>query len=228
MVEVGVTEPLKVDIWSDVVCPWCYLGERRFSEGVRQYREAGGERPVVVEFHSFELSPDTPADFEGGVVAFLSHHKGLPVRDAQAMLDQMTALAASEGLTYDFASAQHANTRKAHELLHFAKAQDRQAAMVDRLFRAYFTEGRNIGRIDDLASLAGEVGLDAQQASRDLTAGTYAAAVSADIEQARAYGINAVPFFVVDGRYGVAGAQSPQVIAQTLAEAAALGSQDGN
>lgn len=221
-------EPLAVDVWSDVICPWCYLGKHRFAEGVRLYQEAGGERPVVVEFHSFELSPDTPVDFEGGVVDYLSRHKGIPTAQAQQMQDQMTALGASEGVAYDFAIAKHANTRRAHEVLHLAKAHGRQDAMVERLFRAYFTEGRHVGRIDDLVDLATDVGLDEREVRTALAKSTYAPAVTADLEQARAYGISAVPFFVLDGRYGVAGAQTPEVIAQVLAEAAGLGSQDGN
>lgn len=220
-VGVVMREPLKLDVWSDVVCPWCYLGKHRFTEGVRLYHEAGGERPIEVEFHSFELSPDAPVDFDGGVVDYLSRHKGIPTAQAQQMLDQMTALGASEGLTYDFAIAQQANTRRAHEVLHLAKAHGRQDAMVERLFRAYFTEGRHLGREDDLVDLATDVGLDAEEVRSALAEGTYAAAVTADLEQARAYGISAVPFFVLDGRYGVAGAQSPDVIAQALAQAAA-------
>lgn len=218
--------PLKVDIWSDVVCPWCYLGKHRFAEGVRRYREAGGERPIEVVFHSFELSPDTPPDFEGGAVDFLTRHKGIPREHAQRMQDDMTALGASEGLHYDFTIAQHANTRRAHEVIHLARGHDRQEAMVERLFRAYFAEGRQLGRIDDLVALAAEVGLDPDEVRAALDDGTYAPAVAADLEQARAYGISAVPFFVLDGRYGVAGAQSPDVIAGALAEASAAGQGD--
>lgn len=212
--------PLKVDVWSDVACPWCYVGLRRFAEGARRYAAAGGDRPVEIEYHSFELSPDTPVDFQGTEVDFLSGHKGIPAAQAKEMLDHMTQLAATEGLTYDFDALQHTNTLKAHELLHLAKAHGLQGETKERLLRAYFSEGRHVGRIDDLADLAAEVGLDRDEVHRELTAGTYRDAVQADIDQAHAFGISGVPFYVIDGRFGVSGAQSPDLFAQALTKAA--------
>lgn len=214
-----MSDVLKVDVWSDVACPWCYVGMRRFAEGVRRHEAAGGPA-VTVEYHSFELSPDTPVDFEGSEVDFLAGHKGIPAAQARQMLDHMTQLAATEGLTYDFGSLQHTNTLRAHELLHYAKAKGAQAAMKERLMRAYFSEGRHVGRIDDLADLAAEVGLDRDDVVAALATRAYAHAVQDDLEQALAYGIQGVPFYVIDGRYGVSGAQSPELFAQALAKAA--------
>jgi len=214
-----MAEPVKVDIWSDIACPWCYVGKRRFAEGVRRYEAAGGQRPIEVEYHSFELSPDTPTDFDGNEVDFLAGHKGIPATQAGQMLDQMTQTAAGEGLTYDFSSLQHTKTLKAHELLHLAKAHGVQEQMTERLMRAYFTEGRHLGRIEELADLAVEVGLDRAQVVAALAAGTYGPDVAADIDQARAYGISGVPFYVIDGRYGVSGAQDPSVFASALEQA---------
>ncbi|MFM2078778.1 MAG: hypothetical protein RJA49_2668 [Actinomycetota bacterium] len=216
-----MTDVLKVDVWSDIACPWCYVGKRRFAEGVRRYTDAGGEREIEIEYHSFELSPDTPVDFAGTEVDFLVGHKRMPADQVRTMLAQMTQVAADEGLAYDFNALQHTNTLKAHELLHLAKAHGVQEEMAERLLRAYFTEGRHVGHVDDLADLAVDVGLDREAVLADLRAGTYADAVTADIAQARAYGINAVPFYVIDGKYGVSGAQSPDVFARALAEAAA-------
>lgn len=215
-----MADVLKVDVWSDVACPWCYIGKRRFAEGVRRYTEAGGDRVVEVEYHSFELSPDTPVDFEGDEVDFLARHKRMPVEQVRQMLDQVTQIAASEGLAYDFAALHHTKTLKAHELLHLAKAQGKQEEMKERLLLAYFVEGRHVGHIDELAALAADVGLDPAEVAEALEAGTYSAAVEADIDQAMAYGISGVPFYVIDGRYGVSGAQSPDLFASALAKAA--------
>lgn len=214
-----MNEVLKVDVWSDIACPWCYVGKRRFEEGVRRYRDAGGSRPVEVEYRSFELAPDTPVDFEGSEVDFLAGHKGMPTAQVRQMLAQMTEVAASVGLAFDYDALQHTNTLKAHQVLHLAKARGVQGEMKERLLRAYFVEGRHVGHDDDLAQLASDVGLDRQAVLDALRAGTYRDAVQADISQARAYGISGVPFFVIDQRYGVSGAQSPDVFAQALRQA---------
>src|SRR3954451_22959169 len=149
-----MSDVIKVDIWSDIACPWCYIGKRKFETGVAAF---GVE--VEVEYHSFELSPDTPVDFAGSEVDFLVSHKGMAAEQVQQMLGQMTELGATEGLAYDFDALQHTNTVKAHELLHFAKSKGRQVDLSERLFAAYFQEGRHIGRVDELADLAAEIGL---------------------------------------------------------------------
>lgn len=210
--------PLKVDIWSDIACPWCFVGKRRFESAAAEFAAGGGE--LQVEYHSFELSPDTPVDFAGSEVNFLVRHKSMPADQVEQMLAQMTQLAAAEGLSYDFEALQHTNTVKAHELLHLAKAEGRQLDMVERLFAAYFEEGRHVGRVDDLADLAEEIGLDRDAVVQALDSGTHLAAVRADQEQAVAYGIRGVPFFVIDGRIGVSGAQDPAVLVDALRQAA--------
>jgi predicted DsbA family dithiol-disulfide isomerase len=213
-----VNTPVKVDIWSDIACPWCFVGKRRFETAAAEFATTGGE--LEVEYHSFELSPDTPVDFDGTEVDFLVSHKGMPAAQVEQMLGQMTELAATEGLAYDFDALQHTNTVKAHELLHFAKAKDRQLDMSERLFAAYFEEGRHVGRIDDLADLAAEIGLDRDEARAALTSGEHLPAVTADKQQAVAYGISGVPFFVIDGRFGVSGAQDPSALVEVLRKAA--------
>jgi predicted DsbA family dithiol-disulfide isomerase len=210
--------PLSVHVWSDIACPWCFLGKRRFERAVREF---GGE--VAVEYHSFELSPDTPIDFEGDEVEFLAGHKGMSRGDAQQMLEQMAQLAATEGLRYDFAALRHTRTLLAHQTIHYAKAQGRQEPMVERLFQAYFEQGRHVGRVDDLADLAAEVGLDREGTRQALLDGTYADAVAEDIAIAQEAGINGVPFYVVGGRYAVSGAQSSEVFGTALQRAAADG-----
>jgi predicted DsbA family dithiol-disulfide isomerase len=206
-----VSEPIKVDIWSDVQCPWCYIGNRKFEAGAKAF---DGE--VEIEYHSFELAPDTPVDFDGTPVDYLSRHKGVPLDQAQQMIARVSSIAASVGLDYDYDHMHQTNTVKAHELIHYAKARGRQLDMKERLLKAYFLDGGHVGRIDDLADLAAGLGLDRQDVVAALTENRYLPAVKADVAQAAAYGINGVPFFVFDGQYGVSGAQETATFASVL------------
>ncbi len=210
-VESWVSNPIKVDIWSDVQCPWCYIGKRKFEAAVADF-----EGDVEVEYHSFELAPDTPVDYEGTPVDYLSERKGVTPEQAQQMVDRVTQIAATVGLDYSYDDIHQTNTVKAHELLHLAKAKGRQLEMKERLLSAYFVEGRHVGRIEDLADLAAELGFDRDEVVAALTAGTYFADVKADVAQAEAYGIRGVPFFVFEGRYGVSGAQETSTFADVL------------
>ena len=212
-----------MDIWSDVACPWCYLGAGRFAAGVEQ---SGVD--VDVEYHSFELAPDTPLDFEGSEVDFLATHKGMPHDQVVEMLGQMTQRGASEGVAFDFEAIHHTRTLAAHQVLHLAKTQGLQAAMAQRLFRAYFEQGRHLGRPQELADLAAEVGLDRDEVLAALADARFADDVAADIAQARAYGINGVPFYVIAGRYGISGAQTPEVFADALRTASTDGVAAGS
>lgn len=211
-----MSEPIKIDIWSDIACPWCYIGKRKFEAGSGLFAGAGEGRDVEVEYHSFELSPDTPVDFDGSEIDFLAGHKGMPSDQVQQMLERVTGIASSVGLEYDFDSLKHTNTVKAHELLHFAKANGKQLELAERLFRAYFVEGAHVGRVEDLADLAAEVGLDRAAALAALESDQYLADVREDQRTATEFGINGVPFFVIDGKYGVSGAQDASTFAQVL------------
>lgn len=207
----NVSEAIKVDVWSDIACPWCYIGKRKFEAGATQF---GGE--VEIEYHSFELAPDTPVDFDGSETDFLAGHKGIPRDRVAGMLERVTGIAEQVGLHYDYEALQHTNTIRAHELLHYAKARGRQLDLQERLFKAYFEEGRHVGRIEDLADLAAEIGLDRSDVIRSLTENEYLSAVDADKAQALEYGIQGVPFFVIDGRYGISGAQEAETFAAAL------------
>jgi predicted DsbA family dithiol-disulfide isomerase len=217
-------DPVVVDVWSDIACPWCFIGKRKFEAAVERF-----DGDVVVEYHSFELSPDTPVDFEGDEIDFLSKHKGMPADQVQGMLENVAGIAAEVGLAYDFDALKHTNTVKAHQLLHFAKARGRQLDMKERLLSAYFEEGRHVGRVEDLADLAAEIGLDRDEVVAALESDTHLADVRDDQRQAQAYGISGVPFFVLEGKYGISGAQAPetflgalqQVVAERGAAAAA-------
>jgi predicted DsbA family dithiol-disulfide isomerase len=214
-------QSIKVDVWSDIACPWCYIGKRRLEAGVAAYAEAEGALPVEVEYHSFQLSPDTPLDFEGSVSDFLVRQKHMSDDQVASMLDRVSQIAADEGLVYDFDRVRHTNTLKAHELLHYAKARGVQLEAKERLLRAYFVEGRHVGRLEDLAALASEVGLDADDVLRSLREDEYLDAVRADGRAAMDYGIQGVPFFVIDGRYGLSGAQPAEAFTEALRRAAA-------
>lgn len=214
-----MTNPITIDVWSDIACPWCYIGKRRFEAGLASL---GEEAPAVeLTYHSFELAPDTPVDFEGSEVEFLAQHKQVPVDRVHQMLDHVAGIASEVGLDYDFDALRHTKTLKAHELLHLAKARGLQVELAERLFRAYFTQGGHVGHIDELVGYAVEVGLDGDEARAALADGRYAADVQADLDQAVAYGIQGVPFYVIDGRYGISGAQLPETFAQALTQVVA-------
>ncbi|MFT3799159.1 DsbA family oxidoreductase [Microbacterium sp.] len=209
-----MTDKITIDVWSDIACPWCYIGKRNLENGLAATAMDADAPQVEVTFHSYELAPDTPVDFDGDEIDFLAGHKGMPRERVQEMLDHVTGVAANSGLEYRFDKLRHTNTVKAHELLHFAKEQGRQLEVAERLMSAYFTEGRHVGRVDDLVDLAAEAGLDAAAARDALESGRYLPAVRADQAQAQAYGIQGVPFFVIDGKYGVSGAQPADAFAQ--------------
>ncbi len=211
-----VTTPISIDIWSDIACPWCYIGKRNLESGLAAVAADENAPEVTVTFHSYELSPDTPVDFEGDELDFLSERKGMPRAQVEQMLDRVTGVAAQAGLDYHFDRVQHTNTVKAHELLHFAKAQGKQREMKERLMSAYFTEGQHVGRIDDLVALAAEIGLDADAARAALESNQYLDDVHRDQAQAQAYGIQGVPFFVIDGQYGISGAQPAETFESVL------------
>lgn len=206
-----MSETIKVDIWSDIQCPWCYIGKRKFEAGAAQF-----DGDVEVEYHSFELAPDTPVDFDGSPAEYLSQRKGMPLVQVDQMLQNVTDIAQSVGLDYDYAAVHQTNTVKAHELIHYAKSKGRQLDMKERLLKAYFVNGEHVGRIDDLADIAAEIGFDRADVVRALTEDEFLADVKADVAQAQAYGIQGVPFFVIDGKYGVSGAQDAASFVQVL------------
>ena len=211
-----VAPGMKVEIWSDVVCPWCYIGKRRFERALAGFAHRD---QVEVAWRAFELDSSAPAERHGGYAENLAAKYGVSVARAQEMIDTMTATAAQDGLDVRFDTARPGNTFDAHRLLHLAADRGVQDAVKERLLRATFSEGEPIGDADTLVRLVAEAGLDADEARAVLASDRYAAEVRGDQAQARAYGISGVPFFVVDGRYGVSGAQPAEALAQVLAQA---------
>lgn len=205
---------LVVDVWSDVMCPFCYMGDTLLAQALEKFPHAAG---VEIKYHSFLLMPQlSDDDAPVSPTDLLSAKHGLPREQAQAMNDQVTERARQIGLDYRLEQAQAVGTRTAHQLSHFAAAQGKQHEMVQRLFEAYFTEGLNVADHQVLAGLAADVGLDRDAALAALASGEFAGAVEADIEQAHQYGIQGVPFFVFAGKYAVSGAQPVEAFLQAL------------
>jgi predicted DsbA family dithiol-disulfide isomerase len=209
---------LKVEVWSDVVCPWCYIGKRRLEAALARFAHRD---EIQLVWRSFELDVSAPPSTagQGTYAERLATKYHCPVIEARAMIDNMTAAAASEGLDFRFDLARPGNTFDAHRLLHLALSHGRQDQLKERLDRATFTEGSLVSDHSALRALSTQVGLPAAEVDAVLASDRYSDAVRADEAQARAYGIGAVPFFVIDGRYGISGAQPADAILQTLDKA---------
>jgi predicted DsbA family dithiol-disulfide isomerase len=207
---------LTVDIWSDVVCPWCYIGKRRFEAALAQFEHRDD---VSVTWHSFELDPTAPAVAEGDPAQRLAGKYGMSVEEARQRQDEISALAAEEGLTYDLAGARGGNTFDAHRLIHLGAEHGIADAVKERLMRAYFTEREPVGDRATLERLGADAGLPAGEVAEMLAGDRHADAVRTDEETATSLGIRGVPFFVLGRRYGLSGAQPPEVILQALQQA---------
>jgi predicted DsbA family dithiol-disulfide isomerase len=207
---------LPVDIWSDVACPWCYLGKRRFEAALARFEHRDD---VAVTWHSFELDPDAPRVSEQPAAEVLARKYGTELGQAEAMHAEMTERGAAEGLEYRFDRVRGGNTFDAHRLIHHAAAHGRQDAMMERLMRAYFTEGAALGDRDTLARLAADVGLNEHEARAVLAGGRYGGAVREDERVAMRIGIRGVPYFVLGRRFGVSGAQPADALLEALEHA---------
>ncbi len=207
---------VEVEIWSDVVCPWCYIGKRRFEAALARFDHADAVR---VHWRSFELDPDAPAVRPGGLAAWLAAKFGATPEQVRAMDDRVAAVAADEGLEYHLATARPGNTFDAHRLVHLAATHGLAEPMKERLMAGYFTESLPVGDRDTLVQLAADVGLDPEEAHSTLASDRFADAVRQDETRARTLGLTGVPTFVVDGRYGVSGAQDADVLLDLLQQA---------
>lgn len=204
---------MQVEIWSDVVCPWCYLGKRRFEQALESF---GHRDEVNVVYRSFELDPSAPPGVTTPTVELLASRYGMSVQRANDIQRQMEQRAAQDGLEFRMAGLRSGNTRDAHRLLQLAKAHGRQAELAERLHRAYFSEQKSVFDHSSLTELAVGAGLDRDDVLRVLASEEYGDAVDADEATARSLGANGVPFFVIDRRLGISGAQPAEAIAQIL------------
>jgi predicted DsbA family dithiol-disulfide isomerase len=204
---------MRVEIFSDIACPWCYVGKRRFEAALAAFDQRDDVR---VTWRSFELDPQAPRRRAADSATHLAEKYGMTREEAVASQQNLADVAAGEGLDMRFDLAQGGNTFDAHRLVHLAEAHDLQDAMKERLMRAYFTEGERIGDPDTLVRLGHEVGLPQEDVRRVLATARYAAEVREDERTAMSLGITAVPFFVIDRRLGAAGAHPPEALGQLL------------
>jgi predicted DsbA family dithiol-disulfide isomerase len=207
---------MRVEIWSDVVCPWCYVGKRRFEQALAGFAHRD---EVEVLWRSFELDPSAPAELPGSQAEHLAGKYGVSLERAQEMLDSMTATAAQEGLDFRFDRMRGGNSLDAHQLIHVAAERGLQDAVKERLLRACFTEGEPVADREALVGLVAEAGLDADEARDVLATNRFAGQVREDELDAQRLGITGVPFFVVDRTYGVSGAQPAAVLREVLEKA---------
>jgi predicted DsbA family dithiol-disulfide isomerase len=205
-----------IEIWSDVVCPWCYIGKRRLERALESFPHAD---QVQIVFRSFELDPTAPEVGHESVAEMLGRKYGGGPANGRQLMARVEGVAADEGLVFDYADATHTKTVDAHRLLHLALDEGRQAELKEALLAAHFTRGESMGDHAVLRRAALEVGLDPVRVKEVLAGDDYVEAVRADIEQARAYGATGVPFFVMDQRYGVSGAQPTELFEQLLERA---------
>jgi predicted DsbA family dithiol-disulfide isomerase len=207
---------MKIEIWSDVVCPWCYIGKRNLEVALTGFEHAD---QVEIEWRSYELDPSTPRRVELSMDEVLSRKYGMSQEEAVAANQRMTELAATVGLDYHLDRVQIGNTFDAHRLIHLASHEGRGGAMKERLLQAYFTEGRAVSDRATLAELAADVGLDPDRVAAVLDGDEFGEEVRADEARAMELGSTGVPFFVFDERLGVPGAQPPDVLLRLLQRA---------
>jgi predicted DsbA family dithiol-disulfide isomerase len=207
---------MKIEIWSDVMCPFCYIGKRNFETALEQFSNKNG---IEVEWKSFQLDPSLPEVQDSNYTDYLMVSKGLGRPQVEGMLNNVTQMAKGVGLEYDFDRAVMVNSFKAHRVLQLAKMRGLGDAAEERLFRAFFTEGRNIADDDTLLELGKEAGLNETEIRSSLSDERYSDMVRQDIQEARAIGVTGVPFFVFNRKYAVSGAQPPQAFLQTLEKA---------
>jgi predicted DsbA family dithiol-disulfide isomerase len=204
---------MKVQIWSDVMCPFCYIGKRRFENALQQFEH---QDDIEIEWKSFQLNPDLQTEPTLNITQYLADIKGWTLDHAQQLNNQVTEMAAEVGLTYDFDKAVVANSFDAHRFAHLAKQHGLGDEAEETLFKAYFTEGKNIADHATLTELGTAIGLDKTETEQTLATNKYAVNVQQDIAQAQQLGIRGVPFFVMDNKYGVSGAQAVPVFLETL------------
>ena len=210
-----------VEIWSDVVCPWCYIGKRRFEKALTSF-----DHRVEIVWRSYELNPGAPPLREGSSVERIARKYGMTVEEAAAQYERITDLAAAEGLDYHLDRARSGRSFDAHRLLHLARERGIQDAVKERLLAGYLQEGVAIGLSDELAPLAVSAGLDADAVDAVLASDTYGEEVRVDEARAEEIGITGVPFFVIDGRFAIPGAQDPDTILAVLERAWQRRAQD--
>ena len=212
----GAMSSLELEVWSDIACPWCYVGKRRLEAALKQF-----PHPVSVAWRAFELDPRAPKETDRTVshAERIARKYGMSVAQAQKSTENLVAAAHAEGLAFDFVNIRSGNTFDAHRLVHLGQERGVQDAVKERMMKAYFEQGELMSDHGTLVRLATEAGLDAREATEVLAGDAHAAAVRAEEAQAAELGISGVPCFVFHRRFAVSGAQSPEVILSALHQA---------
>jgi len=207
---------MKIEIWSDVACPWCYIGKRRFESALADFPHRDS---VEVQWRSYQLDPTIPEHYDGTELDYLSKRKGMAPEQVSRMFEHVAEQAKGEGLNYRFDAVVVANSFTAHRLIHLAAAHGLQDAAKERLLSDHFEHGKDIGNKGYLTGLGLELGLPADEIAGLFESDKYAEDVRGDIAEARAIGVTGVPFFVIDRKYGLSGAQPAEVFTQALDQA---------
>ncbi|MBT2514179.1 DsbA family oxidoreductase [Arthrobacter sp. ISL-30] len=207
---------MKIEIWSDVACPWCYIGKRRFEAALAEFPHADS---VKVQWRSYQLDPSLPEHYDGTELEYLSSRKGLAPEQVRQMFSHVAQQAKGEGLNYKFDDVVVANSFTAHRLIHLAAAHSKQDLAKERLLSDHFEHGKDIGSKDYLTALGIELGIDAREVAELFTTDKYSNNVRHDFAEARTLGITGVPFFVIDRKYGLSGAQPTALFTKALEQA---------
>ena len=207
---------MKIEIWSDIACPFCYIGKRKLEKAIQKLPDSSS---IQIEWKSFQLNPELQTNEYQTTLTYLSQTKGWTLDQSKQMTAQVAAIGREEGLNFDFEHTLVANTKQAHRLLHFAKEKGKQDELKERLFQVYFEEGKNIDQQDILLDCAEAVGLARSESKLVLDSDSFDAEIDQDVYESRLIGVQGVPFFVFDRKYGISGAQPDEVFDQTLQQA---------
>jgi len=206
---------MKIEIWSDVMCPFCYIGKRNFEKALEQFAD---KDKVEVEWKSFQLDPTIPEVAEENQVDYLVKRKGMNREQVEGMLENVTQMAQQVGLEYHLDKSVMVNSQKAHQLIQFAKTKNLGDQIEERLFKAFFTEGKNIADTNTLTQLGIDIGLDKNELQVAFTDDQYRYQMNQDIQEGQQLGVRGVPFFVFDRKYGISGAQPSEAFLDTLSK----------
>lgn len=206
---------MKIEIWSDIMCPFCYIGKRNFEAALEQFAD---KDKIEVEWKSFQLDPTIPEVAEESQEDYLVKRKGMSKEQVQGMLANVTQMAKQVGLEYHLDKSVMVNSQKAHQLIQFAKTKKLGDQIEERLFKAFFTEGKNIADIETLTQLGVDVGLEKDELQAAFTDDQYRYQMSQDIQEGQQLGVRGVPFFVFDRKYGISGAQPSEAFLDTLSK----------
>jgi predicted DsbA family dithiol-disulfide isomerase len=205
---------MKVEIWSDIMCPFCYIGKRHFEEAIAQFEQTNS---IEIEWKSFQLDPTIPKSVEKVIVhQYLADAKGISFEESKKMHDNVVQSAKNVGLTYNYDNAIIANSFDAHRMIQFAKTKGLGDQLEEALFKAYFTDGKNIGDFNDLLEIGVSIGIEKLALKAVLESGQFTNEVKNDISEAQQIGVRGVPFFVFDRKYAISGAQPISVFTETI------------